>query len=508
MPTPPSLIFPELKNLGQVPHWDFLEASESCWSTQGIFHVLVVLPNEPSEDRLCPAYETYAALSQRGPKRGKKDGMTEVKKFSPQVAMTPEGVLVSWVWLDETMSTFQRTSRLRQALKPLLEEEPTALAVWCAEEMPPAYGQDVVLTATVNGAALPHYHQEGWMGVQRFCWQGVTLAGAHWRQALELAAANTLVRALTVLPPNRLDPQHYRQWIEAWAQQEGWHCTVLDLAELKRRGAEAFLAVARGSAQADGCIVQLRYRQPQATRNVALVGKGICFDTGGANLKPAKYMWDMHGDMNGSAVALGILQVLSRLEVPLNVDVWLAMAQNSVGPLAYRQNEVLTTLSGTTLEVVHTDAEGRLVLADTLSLATQENPQLVMDFATLTGSMHTALGSRYSGAFARPESLVQAVQQAGQVSGERMLVFPQDEDYDEALESSMADLKQCTLEGEADHILATRLLGRFVRDIPWIHVDLSAAVHSGGLGAVGSDVTGFGVRWGWEFLDKWCNDPI
>jgi leucyl aminopeptidase len=260
--------------------------------------------------------------------------------------------------------------------------------------------------------------------------------------------------------------------------------------------------VAQGSAEQDAAIVHLRYRGSRAKKTVALVGKGICFDTGGHNLKPARYMQGMHEDMNGSAVALGILLAATEAKLPLNIDCWMALAQNHIGPGAYKQNDVVTALNGTTIEIVHTDAEGRMVLSDTLTLAARGKPDLIVDFATLTGSMHTALGDRYSGIFATSEELARQAVAAGAASGERVCAFPMDDDYDAALDSAIADVKQCTMEGGADHILAARLLKRFTGGRPWIHMDLSGSSCKGGLGAVASDVTGFGVGWALRLLEN------
>jgi leucyl aminopeptidase len=226
--------------------------------------------------------------------------------------------------------------------------------------------------------------------------------------------------------------------------------------------------------------------------------------TGGHNLKPARYMHGMHEDMNGSAVALGALLAATQAKLPVKIDCWLAIAQNHISPKAYKQNDVITALNGTTIEVIHTDAEGRMVLADALTLASRGKPDLMLDFATLTGSMITALGNRYSGVLGnRPELLCKAVG-AGHACGERVNAFPLDGDYDEALESKVADIKQCTLDGEADHILAARFLSKFIEgDVPWLHMDLAASNHKGGLGAVGSDVTGFGVAWGVQMIHEW-----
>ena len=151
---------------------------------------------------------------------------------------------------------------------------------------------------------------------------------------------------------------------------------------------------------------------------------------------------------------------------------------------------------------MHTDAEGRMVLADTLTLASRAKPDLMIDFATLTGSMAMALGARYSGVLGNRDELVQRAVSIGKQSGERLCAFPLDDDYESALDSKVADIKQCTLEGEADHILATRFLKRFVNDTPWLHVDLSASRCEGGLGIAATEVTGFGVAWGLGILQK------
>ncbi|HET7306888.1 MAG TPA: leucyl aminopeptidase family protein [Gammaproteobacteria bacterium] len=319
------------------------------------------------------------------------------------------------------------------------------------------------------------------------------------------AAGNNLARWLTGLPANYLTPTHYRDLLAQLAEQEGWQFEFLDEKTLKKHGAGAFLAVAQGSARRDAGIAHLRYRPTRAGKNpaLALVGKGICFDTGGTNLKGAKGMFGMHGDMQGSAVAAGTLLALGRLKADFPVDAWLAIATNDIGPGAYRQNEVVTALNGTTIEIVHTDAEGRMALSDTLVLASRDKPALLMDYATLTGTCIDALGTRYTGAITNSDELNQAVIAAGRASGERVWPFPADADFDKMLESDVADIKQCTVGSEADQILAARFLNRFVKkDVPWVHLDLSAGESKGGLAHIPTEVTGFGVRFTLEFLHR------
>jgi len=311
------------------------------------------------------------------------------------------------------------------------------------------------------------------------------------------AAGNHLARWLAALPPNELTPTRYRKFVNQLAADQGWTMKFLDTKALARMKAGAFLAVCQGSPVADAGIVHLSYRpKKRGGRKLALVGKGICFDTGGVNVKPARYMNGMHEDMQGSAVALGTLLALSQLGYDHPIDCWLALAENHIGSRAYKPNDVVFASNGTSIEVKHTDAEGRMVLADTLALASKAKPYLIIDYATLTGACIYSLSSRYSGVFSNRDALHGPLTEAGRDSGERVWPFPLDKDFDEALKSTVADTLQCTLEGDADHILAARFLQRFVdTKSNWVHIDLAASNHKGGLGHIPTDTTGFGVRY-------------
>ncbi len=312
------------------------------------------------------------------------------------------------------------------------------------------------------------------------------------------AEGNHLARWLTALPPNRLDAAAYRCLLEELAGREGWELLFMDQQALEEQGAGAFLAVAQGNPRRDAGIARLRYR-PEGSDGqkpaAALVGKGICFDTGGNNLKPFRSMLDMHEDMQGSAVALGALLALTRVGWNRPADCWLAITENRIGPDAYKSRDVITAVNGVTIEVIHTDAEGRMALADTLALAAREGPRLVIDYATLTGACVAALTHRYSGVFGNRPALLDEAVAAGRACGERVWPFPMDEDFDEPLESRVADVLQCALDNDGDHILAARFLKRFVPEtVPWLHVDLSAGHRKGGLGLAPTPQTGFGVR--------------
>jgi leucyl aminopeptidase len=308
-----------------------------------------------------------------------------------------------------------------------------------------------------------------------------------------------LVRHLTALPPNVLDAAGYRRALATLARRHGLTLRWYNEKALAKLGAGAFLAVSRGNPARDAGIAHLSYR-PRGKRvarpAVALVGKGVLFDTGGTNLKPHRSMLDMHTDMAGSAVALASLVALARLRAPLAADAWLAITENNIGPKAYRPQEVVRAANGTTIQIIHSDAEGRMVLADTLHLAARTKPALLVDYATLTGACVYALTERMSGVFTNRESLLPAVLAAGRDSGERVWPFPLDDDFDADIESSSADVAQCSVDGKGDHILAARFLKRFVPDAtPWLHMDLAAATRRGGLAHVPTEITGFGLRY-------------
>jgi len=323
------------------------------------------------------------------------------------------------------------------------------------------------------------------------------------------ALGNNVARWFTALPPNVLTATAYRTAIGRLAKPYGIRSRFIGEPQLKRLGAGAFLAVARGNATRDAGILHLSYRPRGESRaTLALVGKGVLFDTGGTNLKSFTGMLDMHTDMQGSAVALGTLLALAELRAPYGVDAWLAVTENRMANDAYKPQDLVTAANGTTIQVIHTDAEGRMVLADTLAIAAREEPAVIIDYATLTGACVAALTERYSGAFSNRPAANALLQRAGAESGERVWPFPMDEDYDELLKSDVADVKQCSVENAGDHILGARFLSRFVpKTIPWVHVDLSAGQHKGGLAHIPTDITGFGVRLTLTLLRECANGP-
>ncbi len=410
--------------------------------------------------------------------------------------------------VSDDAGTFERLQAAAKLARSALDGEPESLLLWqqgCATAPAGATLNAAVAALQAGAFRFASFKSKPKPRAQL---RRIDIAGTRKLPDLDLtlatAAGNNLARWLTALPPNTLDARGYRRFLQEFARRLRLRFKFHGESALKRLGAGAFLAVSRGNGTRDAGIAHLSYRpRGAAAPSLSLVGKGICFDTGGTNLKPHKSMLDMHIDMEGSAVALGSLYALHAMRSPLAVDCWLAITENRIGPLAYKPQDVVRAHNGTTIQVIHTDAEGRMVLADALSLAASAKPRAIIDYATLTGACVHALTERYSGAFTNRPETRDLIESAGSSSGERVWCFPMDADYDTDLESQVADILQCATDGKGDHILAARFLSRFVpKEIAWLHLDLAAGSRHGGLAHIASEITGFGVRYTLELLRR------
>jgi len=313
---------------------------------------------------------------------------------------------------------------------------------------------------------------------------------------LEAAVRATLwARDMVTLPANVLTPASFATRLEDIAAL-GVKLKVLDTRDLRRKGFGALLAVGQGSANPP-CLAVLRWRGTIEAPPVAFVGKGITFDTGGIGIKPANRMWEMRADMAGAAAAAGAIMALALRRSPAPAVAVLPLAENATGGASYRPGDVLRTLSGRTVEVVDTDAEGRLVLADAIHHAiARYKPQAVIDLATLTGAIVTALGHHRAGLFDNDAALAAHVAAAGASVGEDVWRMPIADAHREDINSDIADLRNC-LTGRMlpDACHAAAFLREFAGDTPWAHLDI-AGVESReeADGLMPKGATGFGVR--------------
>lgn len=333
-----------------------------------------------------------------------------------------------------------------------------------------------------------------------------TVVGADekaFEQAVIVAESVNLARDLVNTPSNFLYPESYAAVMGEVASAAGLDIEVLDDKALEDQGFGGILSVGRGSARTPR-LVHLTWAPSGATKKVALVGKGITFDTGGISLKPGSGMEDMISDMGGSAAQLGVIAAAARLELPVRIDAWLPLAENMPSGTATRPGDVITHYGGITSEVINTDAEGRLVLADAIARACEDNPDYLIETATLTGAQLVALGNRTSGVMGS-DDLRDLIAETGRAVGEQAWAMPLLEEQEDELKSPIADIRNTHNARTGGMLFAGLYLSRFVpENVEWAHIDIAGPAWNGG-GAWGytpKRATGAPVRTILEALNR------
>ena len=310
----------------------------------------------------------------------------------------------------------------------------------------------------------------------------VTVVGAdeaEYNAAVIVAESVNLARDLVNTPANYLYPESYAGVMGEVAQAAGLDIEVLDEAALEQQGFGGILSVGRGSSRPPR-LVHLTWAPSGAAKKVALVGKGITFDTGGISLKPGSGMEDMISDMGGSAAQLAVIAAAARLELPVRVDAWLPLAENMPSGTATRPGDVITHYGGITSEVINTDAEGRLVLADAIARACEDGPAYLIETATLTGAQLVALGNRTAGVMGSDE-LRDLIVETGRGVGEQAWAMPLLEEQEDELKSPIADIRNTHNARTGGMLFAGLYLSRFVpEDVEWAHIDIAGPAWNGG----------------------------
>ena len=315
-----------------------------------------------------------------------------------------------------------------------------------------------------------------------------------------IAAGYLLTRNLQMQPGNVCTPSYLADQAQALAKRYGFGVTILDKAQIKKEGMGALLAVAQGSAEEPRFIV-LEYKGGTGAP-VALVGKGVTFDSGGISIKPALNMEDMKFDKSGATAVLGTFDVLGRLKPKINVVGLIPATENLPSGTAIKPGDVVKSHLGKTIEIINTDAEGRLILCDALSYARRFKPAAAIDAATLTGAVVVALGHHAIGMLGNDEALLDEVRDAGERAGERCWPLPLWDEYRELLKSDVADVKNSGGRG-AGTIAGAWFLREFVDGFPWVHLDIAGTAYLEGEGAGhAKGPTAVGVRLFTEFLLK------
>jgi leucyl aminopeptidase len=316
-----------------------------------------------------------------------------------------------------------------------------------------------------------------------------------------IAAGYRLTRGLQMQPGNICTPSYLADQAGKLAKTYGFTLTVLDRAQLKKEGMGALLAVAQGSAE-EPRFIALEYKGGGVQAPVVLVGKGVTFDSGGISIKPAQNMEDMKFDMSGAAAVLGTFEVLGRLKPKLNVVGLIPATENLPSGTAVKPGDVVKSHLGKTIEIINTDAEGRLILCDALSYARRFKPAAVLDAATLTGAVVVALGHHAIGIMGNDEALLAEVRDAGERAGERCWPLPLWDEYRDLVKSEIADVKNSGGRS-AGTIAGGWFLREFVDGFPWVHLDIAGTAYTEGEGGTqGKGPTAVGVRLFSEFLLK------
>jgi leucyl aminopeptidase len=388
--------------------------------------------------------------------------------------------------------------RLRRAAGAAVRELTSGRARRIAVALPAGESDEaeaVALGALLGGYAFRRYRTTGTIpGDSELIVHTAHDAAAH--RARILAEAMTLVRDLVNTAPADMVPADLAAAAEQAATASGLGVQVLDENELAKEEYGGILAVGMGSAHPPR-LVRLEYTHPEATRTVVFAGKGITFDSGGLSLKPSKAMETMKADMSGAAAVLGSLQAIAALGPVVNVVGYMPLAENMPGGGAQRPSDVITIYGGKTVEVLNTDAEGRLVLADALARSGADAPALLIDVATLTGAATVALGNRTAGVMGSDDALAAQVCDSAKRAGEAMWPMPLPEDLRKGLDSNVADIANVAADRAGGMLVAGIFLREFVpEDVRWAHLDIAGPAFNDGsaFGYTPKGGTGAAVR--------------
>ena len=333
--------------------------------------------------------------------------------------------------------------------------------------------------------------------------EDVAAAAAEAKRASELAIGVNMARDLVNEPPNVLFPEEFANRVKV-LESVGVEIDVLDEAALQSIGMRALLGVGQGSAR-ESRVVIMRWNGAShpVAKPLAFIGKGVCFDTGGISIKPAGGMEDMKGDMAGAACVVGLMYALAARKAKVNAIGAIGLVENMPDGAAQRPGDIVKSLSGQTIEIINTDAEGRLVLADVLwHIQDKYAPQFMINLATLTGAILVALGSEHVGLFSNNDELSARLTQAGLAVGEKVWRMPLGPAYDKLIDSKFADMKNVGGR-HAGSITAAQFLQRFVNDTPWAHLDIAGA----GMASPQTDINqSWASGWGVRLLDRLVAD--
>ncbi|MDC0344698.1 leucyl aminopeptidase [Alphaproteobacteria bacterium] len=472
---------------------------------QGVAFVLF------EDNLLCDAVKTLDLQH-----NGLLSQLMERENFKGKVAQTlsttlEKGSLAVRVFLvgmgKKSDSTLVKAQEAGGRLFPFVKSHRIETLSLLADESALSFPADHLVAHVAHGFKLRSWAFDKYRTVKKdenaVCDLKIHAVTAHTESAQQLnetldavAAGVFTARELVSEPPNILYPESYANRVKEF-KADGLKIDILNESQLKKLGMGALLGVGQGSEKASYLAVMHWNGGKKDEKPLAFVGKGVCFDTGGISLKPSRSMEDMKYDMGGSAAVCGLMRTLALRKAKVNAVGIIGLVENMPSGNAIRPSDVLTSMSGKTIEVLNTDAEGRLVLADAIHYAKDKyDPKLIIDLATLTGAIVVSLADVYTGLFSNNDTISKQLSQSGIETGERVWRLPMDPAYDRMINSPVADVaNMVTLGSGAGSITAAHFLKRFVGDTPWAHLDIAGTASIKGnkpLSAKGA--TGVGVR--------------
>ena len=301
-----------------------------------------------------------------------------------------------------------------------------------------------------------------------------------------MAQAQNYARSLDDQPANIANPKKVAEWAKTLAKEEGLEIEIFDRAKMKKMNMNALLAVAQGSSE-EPLLIKLEYNKGKNLPLYCIVGKGVTFDSGGISIKPAQNMHEMKYDKTGAMNVLGVFKAVARRKLPIRLIGLMPLVENMLSGSAQRPGDIVKAYNGKTIEVLNTDAEGRLILADALAYAAEQKPEGIIDMATLTGAIVVSLGRHAIGLFSNNDELAEKIIEAGEETCERAWRLPTWPEYGEMIKADFADIKNITEQSEAGSITAAMFLKEFVGETKWAHLDIAAVDY---------------VKWPHPYLDK------
>lgn len=415
-------------------------------------------------------------------------------------------------WEDKKEGAFESVARYRQ-LGSIVAETARRRGFTAAvlQGTPTDLLQDKNARALIEGAVLSGYSFEQYKSKKdeskteletMVIESAKQLSPAIVEEALLASRATMFARDLVNTPPRDCTPSFLADHCKRIAKSQRIAIDVYDMRALKKMGAGALLAVAQGSEEPAYLIRMVYKPKKKSKRTVSLVGKGVTFDSGGLSIKTGTGMETMKSDMSGAAAVMGVMSIISELEPDLEVRAYIPTTENMISGCATRPGDIVTAMSGKTIEILNTDAEGRLILADAITLAEKDKSDEIIDLATLTGACMVALGTEYAGVFSNDDTLASRLQEAGDAAGEHLWRMPLVKEYKDWIKSPVADIKNLG-KPFGGAITGALFLEEFVVKARWAHIDIAGpAFTDSDKGHIRRGGVGFGVRTLINYLQK------